>query len=731
MPITLLDTLEGIIERITFRAEDTGYTVAKLQPARGRKDLITIVGAIPQVTPGENVRLEGEWSTHPQYGRQFKIHRYRTVYPSTIQGIRKYLGSGLIKGIGPVTAGRIVQYFGLDTLRIIEEEPSRLIEVEGLGPKRAAMIQRAWEEQREIKEVMLFLQSHDISTSYAVKIWKQYGEQAIPIVRDNPYRLASEVWGIGFLTADRIAQNMGVKPDSEDRIKAGIRYVLSQACEEEGHVYLPLSKLVSQSAANLKVPEERIPPCIEALSATRELIVENDRGVLPVFYHSEKGSAEKLHLLSQIARVERKDVPKEITAIERRQGLIFAERQREAMIKALTHHLLVLTGGPGTGKTTTILGMIHLFEQRGKRIALAAPTGRAAKRMGEVTGREAKTIHRLLKFNPRQGGFEHNADNPLDIDVLIVDETSMIDILLMYHLLRAIRPLTTLILVGDVDQLPSVGPGNILRDLIASGQVETVRLEHIFRQAEQSWVVVNAHRINRGEFPLLRNDPGKDFFFIEEEDPARVAAQILDLCAERLPGRYGFHPIEDIQVLSPMYRGETGAIHLNQQLQERLNPIGQRQSFDEIQRGGMTFRVGDKVMQIRNNYAKEVFNGDIGRIVDIDREVQEVRIVFGEEVTYEFSELDEVVLAYAVSVHKSQGSEYRAVVLPLTTQHYMMLQRNLLYTAVTRAKELMVIVGTKKALGMAIRNNKVAERYTALSERLVELSSQTLDAPHG
>ena len=722
---TTLDTLEGIIERITFRAEDTGYTVVKLQPTHGRKELITIVGTMAQVSPGESVRLEGEWSTHPQYGRQFKIHRYRTLYPSTVQGIRKYLGSGLIKGIGPVTAGRIVKYFGLDTLRIIEEEPSRLTEVEGLGPKRAAMIQRAWEEQREIKEVMLFLQSHDISTGYAVKIWKQYGEQAIPIVRDHPYRLANDVWGIGFLTADRIAQNMGIKPDSAERIQAGIRYVLRQACEEGGHVYLPLSELVSKSAANLEVPEERIPPCIEALRANREVIVEKDRVFLPVFYHSEKGTAEKLYLLSQIVRVELKDVPKEISVIERRRGLTFAERQKEAMLKALTHHLLVLTGGPGTGKTTTVLGMIDLFEQRGKRIALAAPTGRAAKRMGEVTGREAKTIHRLLKFNPRQGGFEHNADNPLHVDVLIVDEMSMIDILLMYHLLRAIRPLTTLILVGDVDQLPSVGPGNVLRNMIASGQVETVRLEHIFRQAEQSRVIVNAHRINRGEFPSIRNDRTSDFFFIEEEDPTQVAELILDLCAERLPGRYGFHPIEDIQVLSPMYRGETGAIHLNQQLQVRLNPVGEKGGPDEIQRGGTTFRVGDKVMQIRNNYAKEVFNGDIGRIVGIDREMQEVHVAFEERVTYEFSELDELVLAYAVSVHKSQGSEYRAVVLPLTTQHYMMLQRNLLYTAVTRAKELMVIVGTKKALGIAIRNNKVAERYTALSERLMELASQT------
>ena len=728
-----MDTLEGTIERVTFHAEDTGYTVAKLRAKGIGPDPVTVVGTIAEIHPGETVRLEGHWSTHPQYGRQFRIVEYKILYPSTVEGIRKYLGSGLIKGIGPVTARRIVAHFGLDTLHVIEHDPDRLTDVEGLGPKRAELIKRAWIEQQEIKDVMLFLQSHDVSTAYAVKIWKQYGDEAIQIVRNNPYRLARDVWGIGFLVADRIAQKLGIDPESAVRLQAGLRYVLSQASEKDGHVFLPADLLISSAAENLKVPEEKIRPCLNDLSRDREVILENENVYLPPFYYAERAVSEKLHQLARVSKVELGNLPDEIRAVEKQTGFTFAERQKEAMVKALTENVLILTGGPGTGKTTTVLGMIALFERRGLRIALCAPTGRAAKRMSEATGREAQTIHRLLKFNPK-GGFEYDGNPPLPADVVIADEVSMVDLLLMHHLLKAVRPSATVILVGDVDQLPSVGPGNVLRDLIASGTVSTIRLDHIFRQAQRSRIVVNAHRINDGLFPHIRNDRTSDFFFIEKVDPPEIVETILSLCTERLPRYYGYDPIDDIQVLAPMYRGETGAIHLNHVLQQRLNPEGR-----ELRRGGTLFRIGDKVMQIRNNYRKEVFNGDIGRIVSLNLEDQELQVRFSggvvsgspqgdlcststtppeDIVPYEFSELDELVLAYTISIHKSQGSEYKAVVFPLTTQHYMMLQRHLLYTAITRAKELVVLIGTKKALGIAVKNDKISERYTGLAERL-------------
>jgi exodeoxyribonuclease V alpha subunit len=707
-----LDILEGVIERITFHADDTGYTVAKLRAKGAGPEPVAIIGSVAEIHPGESVRLKGHWTTHPQYGRQFRIVEYKTVYPSTVEGIRKYLGSGLIKGIGPVTAKRIVAQFGLKTLDIIERAPDRLTEVEGLGLKRAEMIKHAWIEQQEIKEVMLFLQSHDVSTGYAVKIWKRYGDDAIRIVRENPYRLAKDIWGIGFLIADRIAQNLGVDPESAMRLQAGLRYVLGQASEKEGHVFLPADLLIARAAEILKAPEEKLRPCLNDLSLEREVILEDEHVYLPPLHYAEQAVSKKLHQLAQVSKVELRDLGEEVRAVEERTGFTFAERQKEAIAKALTENVLILTGGPGTGKTTTVLGMIALFARRGRSIALCAPTGRAAKRMSEATGREAKTIHRLLKFQPR-GGFEYDGNPPLPADVVIVDEVSMIDVLLMHHLLKAVRPSATIVFVGDVDQLPSVGPGNVLRDMIASGSVSTVRLDHIFRQAQRSRIVVNAHRINEGLFPHVKNDRASDFFFIEKAEPAEIVETILSLCTERLPRHYGFDPTDDIQVLAPMYRGETGAINLNHVLQQRLNPQGA-----EIRRGGALFRVGDKVMQIRNNYQKEVFNGDIGRIVSIDPEEQEIRVRFDTLVSYTLGELDELVLAYAISIHKSQGCEFRAVVFPLTTQHYMMLQRNLLYTAITRARELVVLVGTKKALGIAVKNDKVSERYTGLAARL-------------
>ena len=707
--------LRGIVDRITFQNEENGYTVARLQVeglAAYNNRPATIVGEMLSINPGETVVLEGEWTTHKQYGAQFKIESYQTVHPSTVEGMRRYLGSGLIKGIGPVTAKRIVDHFGKEALDVIERDPKRLVEVEGLGSKRAKWIIKAWEDQREIHNVMLFLQSHEVGTGYAVKIWKRYGHEAVELIQENPYRLSVDVWGIGFLTADRIAQKMGIPAHSDRRIQAGLLHVLNEAADKEGHVFLPEDALIESCAEALDVPVDAIPPCVAQLLSEESIIVDDKRVYLPHLYYAEQGAATRCYQLSQVQRIELGNIPAEIRAIEQRDGVTFAPRQKLALEKALSHNLLVLTGGPGTGKTTTIKGLIALLEARNKKIALAAPTGRAAKRMSEATGHEAKTIHRLLKFSPSEMAFEKNFENPLEIEALIVDEISMVDTVLMNSLLRAVPISASVVLVGDVDQLPSVGAGNVLKDVIASGIVEVVELNEIFRQAQTSRIITNAHAINRGEMPYLQNDRDADFFFLEVSEPNQVVEMVCGLCAARLPRTYRLDSIEDIQVLVPMYRGETGANNLNRVLQDELNPKGQ-----EMTRGGIRFRVGDKVMQVRNNYDRDVFNGDIGRVHGIEDDILRVR--FQDRVLeYEFSELDELVLAYAMSVHKSQGAEFRAVVMPLTTQHYMMLQRNLLYTAITRARELVVLVGTKQALGMAVRNNRVAERHTTLSQRI-------------
>ncbi len=707
--------LRGIVDRITFQNEENGYTIARLQVEGStayNNRLATIVGEMLSINPGETVILEGEWTTHKQYGAQFKIESYQTVYPSTVEGMRRYLGSGLIKGIGPVTAKRIVDHFGKEALDVIERDPERLVEVEGLGAKRAKWIIKAWEDQREIHNVMLFLQSHEVGTGYAVKIWKRYGHEAIELIRENPYRLSVDVWGIGFLTADRIAQKMGIPAHSDRRIQAGLLHVLNEAADKEGHVFLPEDALIESCAEALDVPVDAIAPCVAQLLSEESIVANDERVYLPHLYYAEQGAATRCYQLSQVQRIELGNIPAEVRAIEQRDGVTFAPRQKLALEKALSHNLLVLTGGPGTGKTTTIKGLIALLEARKKKIALAAPTGRAAKRMSEATGHEAKTIHRLLKFSPSEMAFEKNFDNPLEIDALIVDEISMVDTVLMNSLLRAVPISASVVLVGDVDQLPSVGAGNVLKDVIASGTVEVVELNEIFRQAQTSHIVTNAHAINRGEMPYVQNDRDADFFFIEVSEPNQVVEMVCGLCAARLPRTYRLDSIEDIQVLVPMYRGETGANNLNQVLQDELNPKGQ-----EMTRGGIRFRVGDKVMQVRNNYDRDVFNGDIGRVLGIEDDILHMRFQ-DRVIEYEFSELDELVLAYAMSVHKSQGAEFRAVVMPLTTQHYMMLQRNLLYTAITRARELVVLVGTKQALGMAVRNNRVAERHTTLSQRI-------------
>ena len=702
------ESLKGYIDRITYHNPENGYTIARLV-VKGKRERATVVGAVASLREGENIEIQGDWVNHPRFGRQFKIEAYRLIPPSTLEGIQKYLGSGLIKGVGAVSARRIVAHFGQETLDIIDADPLRLLEVPKLGRKRVELIAQAWEEQRQIKDVMVFLQSHGITTGYAVKIFKEYGQEAIERVRENPYRLERDVMGIGFRIADRIAQNMGVASDAPQRVQAGIRYLLNQAADD-GHVYLPAVELMERAKEILGINAELIPPALESLRADDGLVTEDLHYYLPPLYHAEVGAASSLkRLLRTPAAVKpaRPDAPAE------KDGLQLAARQQEAVELAGTQKVMVLTGGPGTGKTTVTRRILAQFERAGLKVALCSPTGRAAKRLAETTGREARTIHRLLEFAPAERQFRKGYDDRLQIDALIVDEASMIDIALMNALLRALPDTARLVAVGDVDQLPSVGPGNVLRDIIDSTKVPVVRLDEIFRQARESHIVSNAHLINSGEMPVIDNKESTDFFFLEEEEPAQVARQIEELCACRLPGHGGFDPLQDIQVLTPMYRGETGALSLNQLLQERLNPQG-----EAFRQGETEFRVGDKVMQIKNNYDKGVFNGDTGVVVGLDREKQIARVRFDAVIEYGFADLDELTLAYAISTHRSQGSEFPVVVLPLTTQHYVMLQRNLLYTAVTRAKRMIVIVGTRKALQLAIDNDEVAGRYTTLRQRL-------------
>ena len=714
-----MDKLVGILERIVFENTETGYTIARLTSRDYPTELITVVGNLAAASAGESLALSGEWVDNPQYGRQFKIEGYETVLPATVVGLRKYLGSGMIKGVGPVMATRIVNKFGMDTMDVIEQAPGKLREVPGIGKKRVDTIKEAWAAQREIKNVMLFLQSNNVSTAHAVKIYKTYESDAIAIVRENPYRLADDIYGIGFKTADTISQNLGIDPESPHRVMAGIKYVLSHKADN-GHVFLYRDDLLTSCEEILELPPDLIENGIAELSAKEEIISENtpegETIYLAPFYYAEVGVTNAvLRLLQTPASPVQIDfVDASIDRLEKQMGIHFAANQREAVKTALTAKVMLLTGGPGTGKTTTTIGMLHLFEALEKRVLLAAPTGRAAKRISETTGREAKTIHRLLEFSPQENGFKRNRENPLEADVVIIDEMSMVDLVLMNNLMKAVPQSATLIMIGDVDQLPSVGAGNVLTDLIASGEVTVVTLTEIFRQAQESYIVTNAHRINRGKFPQTTGPADRNFFFIEEEDPDRVVDLICDLVGKRLPKHYSYHPMDDIQVLCPMRRGTVGSENFNKRLQEILNP-----SPEEAIRGGRDFRVGDKVMQIRNNYDYDVFNGDIGRITDVDFVEKLVTIQFPEKrVAFDMADLNELVLAYGITVHKAQGSEYPAVVIPLMTQHYLMLQRNLLYTGITRAKELVVLVGTKKALGMAIRNNKVVERNSFLAERL-------------
>ena len=696
-----------MIERITYQNEQNGYSVIKCK-AKGYSDLVTVVGAMPEVHVGAVLSLTGEWKMDAKYGRQFSITTFEETLPATVYGIEKYLGSGLVKGIGPKFAGRIVKEFGAETLNVIEDSPDDLIRVPGIGRVRVERIKKSWIEQKEIKNIMLFLQSHNVSTTHATKIWKTYGNESIKVVQENPYRLADDIWGIGFKTADTIAEKMGFDKEKFARLRSGLLYTLNKL-SEEGHCYATRDQLMKTGTELLDVDESLLSMTLDEMIRTEDVKVEDETAIyLPPFYYSEIGTARRLREIYVAPRT----ISVELEGLEQRisTGLSYDPVQLEAIKTAAQSKILVLTGGPGTGKTTTTLGIIKAFQTAGASILLAAPTGRAAKRLSEATGLEAKTIHRLLEVKPPEG-YQRNEENRLEGDVLIVDECSMIDIMLMYALLRAIPDTMTLILVGDVDQLPSVGAGNVLRDLIESECFPVVRLTKIFRQAASSRIITNAHRINRGLMPDISNGKNTDFFFIEIEEPELAAQEIVKLVKDRLPRAY---KTRDIQVLTPMQRGVVGAANLNQVLQEAVNP-----NSHGIRRGGVEYRLHDKVMQIRNNYDKEVFNGDIGTVESVNLEDRELLIRFDDrEVAYDSTELDEVVLAYATTIHKSQGSEYPIVVMPVLMTHFVMLQRNLVYTGVTRAKKILVIVGTKKALAMAVRNVTVDKRNTLLAERL-------------
>ncbi|MBU1170941.1 MAG: ATP-dependent RecD-like DNA helicase [Proteobacteria bacterium] len=716
--------LHGQIERLSFESLETGFTIAQVK-CDDMAGLVTVVGTLMSPPVGTRLVMTGEWQTHARFGRQFKVVEFRAYAPSSIGGIKKYLGSGLIKGIGGKMADKIVSHFGKETLTVIEKETHRLAEVGGIGKKRIAMIKKAWDDQHEIRDVMIFLQSHGVGTGFATRIFKRYGGDTIRVVQENPYVLATEITGIGFKTSDTIAASMGFSPTSPFRVMAGILYSL-RTSSEDGHVYYPYTALLGQCSELLGVDKESVDPGLRQLIAEKKIIVDShsihpDHGpslYLPPLFHSERGVA--LRLLNLIQNSQPRLIPEaqsELAWVEQRLSISLAPRQKEAVKTAMESKAMVITGGPGTGKTTIINAILKIFSRQNKKILLCAPTGRAAKRMGETTGRTAKTIHRLLEFSYKEGGFQRNERHPLSCDVLVVDETSMIDILLMYQLLKAVPFESTLILVGDVNQLPSVGAGNVLSDIISSATVPVVTLNEIFRQASMSKIIVNAHRINQGKLPYTGEaSAGDDYYFIEQEEPEKVVEIIIELLSHRIPRRFNHDPVDDIQVLTPMHKGTLGSENLNKCLQEALNKNG-----FTLERGGRIFRVNDKVMQLRNNYDKDVFNGDIGKITKIDPENQNVRVAYeGKEVAYDYMDLDEIQLAYAISVHKSQGSEYPAVVMPVSTQHYILLQRNLIYTGVTRGRDLVVLVGTKKALAMAIGNDKTRERYTHLAMRLSE-----------
>ncbi len=703
-----------VVEHITFQSPETGYSVLRVS-VQGHTDFITVVGNLADAVVGAVLMIEGNWINHPKYGTQFSAVKWQETTPATAYGIEKYLGSGLIKGVGKAYAKRIVQKFGTDTIRVIEEDPQRLAEVEGIGEKRIQKIAESWKRQKEIKNIMIFLQSYDISVSYAVKIYKQYSDESITLVKKNPYRLADDIRGIGFKTADAIAARLGFDKHHPERCRSGIIYILHQLADE-GHVYAEKEQLLDKCMKLLEIDQNALETALQRMITIYDAIEEQGAIYLPFYYRAECGIAKKLRELSEADSLLNQNIQVDIPALERKLNMQYDPIQAEGIQQAVSSKIMILTGGPGTGKTTTTLGIIESLRMMGNAILLAAPTGRAAKHMAEATGMEAQTIHRLLEYNPEKG-FQRNASNPLEGDVLIIDESSMIDITLMYSLIKAIPLHMKLILVGDIDQLPSVDAGNVLRDLIDCGQFPVIRLTKIFRQAQSSHIITNAHKINKGIFPNLQNPPGTDFFFIECEEPEQAAQQIVGLVKTRLPNYCHVKP-EEIQVLTPMQKGVIGATNLNQLLQQNLNSGG-----ISLNHSGRCYRLNDKVMQIRNNYEKDVFNGDIGTIAAIDTENREIIIRFeNRHIHYDITELDELVHAYAITIHKSQGSEYPIVILPIMMTHFIMLQRNLIYTGITRAKKMLVLIGTKKAVAYAVKHVTVTHRNSRLKERLLAKS---------
>ena len=723
LPIT---TLEGELERITYSSPETHYTIAKLKTSKTR-NMVTIVGSMPAVKPGQFLKIEGAWETHPKYGQQFKIESYEETLPATISGIRKYLASGIVKGIGPSTASRIISRFGAKTFEIIEKHPERLVEVDGVGQAKAGLISDAWKYNHAARGVMQLLQNSGVKTAYCAKILNTYGADAVNIIRNDPYRLATDIPGIGFYFADRIALKLGVSRDDTQRVRACIIHVIQQFINE-GHVFVFENQLVVQCTNLFQLETDLTRYSIEKLSADGELVTEtapdtseNRIVYLKEIHQAETGISNRIKALLSVPvippSIDSERISKEV---QKKLAIALSLEQIDVLEKILSHRAVIITGGPGTGKTTLIRSVNAIFEALGKRVLLAAPTGRAARRLSEVTRRDAKTIHRLLGVNFKDGLFDKNRDNPLDADAVIIDEASMVDTLLMFHLINAVPMTAVLILVGDVFQLPSIGPGNVLSDMIKSARTPIFYLKKIFRQAHKSPIVFNAHKIRQGEFPVLKpldhTEDLSEFYFIEQDDPNAVVATILELCNKTVPERFNFDPVHEVQILTPMHKGVIGTTHLNQVLQKALNP-----NPVIIETRGSTFKIGDKVMHLKNNYQKEVFNGDIGtiRTVDVKENVFSVDF-YGRTVNYDFTEMDEISLAYAISVHKSQGSEYPAVILPIMTQHYVLLQRNLLYTAITRGKKLVILIGTKKALAIALKNDTPKKRLSGLAFRLMQ-----------
>lgn len=707
-----LETLEGVLDRLVYSAEDSDFIVARLV-VRGVREPVTVVGSLPQPHPGETLTLQGRWQVDKKFGQQFRFETAQARQPSTVRGIEKYLSSGMIKGIGPEMARRITGMFQERALDVIEHEPGELLKVPGIGRVRADRLSEGFREHRSIRDVMLFLQTHGVSSAYAFKIFKKFGQSAIDVVKANPYVLATTIRGIGFKSADRIAGSLGIDMRSPFRGQAGILHVLD-TLQGEGHVYYPRADLLEKTRELLGVDVHTLEAALADLERSREITIEKERVYAAAMLRMENGVATRLRNLMSAPRfLPPIKLDLAIDWIQKKSDIGLSPAQREAVASAINYKVLVVTGGPGTGKTTLLRCLIEILEAKGLRVLLAAPTGRAAKRLSEATGREAKTVHRLLEYSPAVRGFLRGPDKPLEAEFIVVDEVSMVDLSLMHNLLAAINSQSSLVLVGDADQLPSVGPGNVLGDLLSSGKVPSVRLDAVFRQAHSSLIVENAHLVNQGKLPNKEADRGKsDFYLIEKEDPNDTLRIIKEMVARRIPERFGFDPVTDIQIISPMHKGSVGTENINRELQALLNPTG-----TPIR--GNRFRVGDRVMQTRNNYEKEVFNGDVGRIVAYDTEWQEVVVLFdGNEVKYHLSELDEVILAYAVTVHKSQGSEYRAVIIPLSTQHFVLLKRNLLYTAMTRGRELVVLLGSPRALQMAVENRIVEPRYSALGEKI-------------